>query len=129
MFSKHNFNICDHVFKTQFHLKDGFGSAFAASTFAATHILAFFSFSRKGWLSIVNSARIHCLWTHKYHFSIIFLLKMSHTILFTHLKIILLQYFQFFSFNKISSIQTDQKCHYFNFLREIVFWIHSFFIY
>ena len=52
---------------------------------------------------------MHCLWTHKLHFSITFSLKMGHTVLFTHLKIILLQYFQFsvFSFSKISSIQTD----------------------
>ena len=38
-----------------------------------------------------------------------FSLKMGPTVLFTHLKIILLQCFQFsvFSFSKISSIQTD----------------------
>ena len=38
-----------------------------------------------------------------------FSLKMGSTALFTHLKIILLQYFQFsvFSFNKISFIQTE----------------------
>ena len=36
-------------------------------------------------------------------------LKMDFTVLFTHLKIILLQYFQFsvFNFSKINSIQTD----------------------
>ena len=33
--------------------------------------------------------------TYKYHFSIIFSLKIDLTVLFTHLKIILLQYFQF----------------------------------
>ena len=44
----------------------------------------------------------HCQWVsctvheiHKSHFSVIFSLKMSHTVLFTHLKIILLQCFQF----------------------------------
>ena len=44
--------------------------------------------------------------THKLLFSTKFLLKMSLTALFTHLKIILLQYFQFSVFSKISCIQT-----------------------
>ena len=35
---------------------------------------------------------------------------MSFTILFTHLKIILLQCFQFLIFNKINCIQMDLKC-------------------
>ena len=34
-------------------------------------------------------------------------LKMGLTVLFTHLKIILLQYFQFSDFNKINCIQID----------------------
>ena len=57
----------------------------------------------------VNSAPMHCSRTHKFHFSTIFSLKVDLTALFIHLKIILLQYFQFlvFSFSKISSIQTD----------------------
>ena len=42
---------------------------------------------------------VHCLWTHKFHFSKTFSLKMSLTVLFTHLKIILLQYFSVFSFS------------------------------
>ena len=52
---------------------------------------------------------MHCSRTHKFHFLSIFSLKMGLTTLFTHLKIILLQCFQFsvFSFSKISSIQTD----------------------
>ena len=56
----------------------------------------------------MNSAFVHCLQTNKFHFLSIFSLKMGPTILFTHLKIILLQCFQFsvFNFNKISSIQT-----------------------
>ena len=33
---------------------------------------------------------VHCLQTHKFHFSAIFSLKMSPAVLFTHLKIILL---------------------------------------
>ena len=62
--------------------------------------------------SSMNSTSVHCLRTHKFHFLSIFSLKMSPTALFTHLKIILLQCFQFsvFSFSKISSIQTDPKC-------------------
>ena len=59
--------------------------------------------------SSVNSASLHCLRTHKFHFLSIFSLKMCLTALFIYLKIILLQWFQFsvFSFSKISSIQTD----------------------
>ena len=67
--------------------------------------------NRKCWLSAVNSVHMHCLRTHKFHFLSIFSLKMGPTSLFTHLKIILLQCFQFsvFSFSKISSIQTHLK--------------------
>ena len=63
--------------------------------------------------STVNSAFVHYSRTHKFHFSTIFSLKMGSTALFTHLKIILLQCFQFqFSVStKISSIQTDPE-HY-----------------
>ena len=59
----------------------------------------------------MNSAFVHCLRTHKFYFLVTFSLKMGLTILFTHLKIILLQYFQFqFSVSaKISSIQTDKS--------------------
>ena len=58
-----------------------------------------------------NSVFMHCSRTHKFHFSVTFLLKMGLTALFTHLKIILLQCFQFqFSVSvTISSIQTDPK--------------------
>ena len=42
----------------------------------------------------VNSTSVHCLRTHKFHFLSIFSLKMGPTALFTHLKIILLQWFQ-----------------------------------
>ena len=47
--------------------------------------------------------------SHKLHFLSTFSLKMGSTALFTYLKIILLQCFQFsiFSFSKISPIQTD----------------------
>ena len=49
--------------------------------------------------STVNSAPMHCSLTHKFHFSATFSLKMGPTVLFTHLKIILLQYFSIFSFS------------------------------
>ena len=64
--------------------------------------------NRNCWLSAVNSAHMHCSRTHKLHFLSTFSLKMGPTVLFTHLKIILLQCFQssVFSFSKISSIQT-----------------------
>ena len=64
--------------------------------------------------SIVNSASVHCLRTHKYHFLAIFSLKMDPLVLFKLLKIILLKCFQFSVFNisKISSIQTDTMSFY-----------------
>ena len=60
----------------------------------------FFSFQPQ-WLtrSSVNSAVVHCLRTHKLHFLSTFSLKIGPTVLFTHLKIILLQYFQFSVFS------------------------------
>ena len=59
--------------------------------------LSFFFFSQLQLLtkSSVNSASVHCSRTHKLHFLTTFSLKMGPTALFTHLKIILLQYFQF----------------------------------
>ena len=42
---------------------------------------------------------VHCSRIHKFHFSVTFSLKMGSTILFTHLKIIFLQYFSVFSFS------------------------------
>ena len=42
---------------------------------------------------------VHCSWTHKFHFLATFSLKMGPTVLFTYLKIILLQYFLVFSFS------------------------------
>ena len=70
----------------------------------------FFCFSRWCWPSqqwIVHLCTVHG--SHRHQFSATFSLKMGPTVLFTHLKIILLQCFQFsvFSFSKISSIQTD----------------------
>ena len=56
----------------------------------------------------MNSIYVYCLRSHKLSFLATFLLKMDPIILFTHLKIISLQCFQFqFSVSvKISSIQT-----------------------
>ena len=70
----------------------------------------FFFFSGNGWsvlLWTVHLCTVHG--PHKLHFLLIFSLKMGLIALFTYLKIILLQCFQFsvFSFSKISSIQTD----------------------
>ena len=56
----------------------------------------FFSFSYTFWLSrqwTVHLCTVHG--SHKLHFSTTFSLKMGSMILFTYLKIILLQYFQF----------------------------------
>ena len=88
---------------------------FGLRVYASTFFLSVFSFfflfffpSRNCW----PSASVHYSWTHKLHFSITFFsLKMGLTALFTHLKIILLQCFQFqFSVSaKISSIQTNPK--------------------
>ena len=51
---------------------------------------------------------------YKIHFLVFFLLKIGLTVLFTYLKIILLQYFQFLVFRKIRSIQTRlQSTHVF----------------
>ena len=52
-------------------------------------------------------------------------LKMSHTILFTYLKIILRQCFQFSVSVKISSIQTDLKHGFKNRIGLVLFWIKS----
>ena len=43
--------------------------------------------------STFNSTSVYCSQTQKFHFSATFSLKMGHTALFTHLKIILLQCF------------------------------------
>ena len=70
--------------------------AFSASSFFFFSLFIYF-FSIAGFVdySTVNSASMHCSRTHKHHFSVTFSLKISPTVLFTHLKIILLQCFQF----------------------------------
>ena len=50
--------------------------------------------NRKSWLFGFKQYIMYCSWTHKFHFLSIFSLKMGPTVLFTHLKIILLQWFQ-----------------------------------
>ena len=67
------------------------------------NILTFQPFSAYQWVPCTVYG------THKFHFSATFSSKMGSTALFTYLKIILLQCFQFsvFNFSKISYIQTD----------------------
>ena len=66
-----------------------------------THVFrAFLLFAKKQWVSCT----IHK--TRKYSFLVKNILKLGLTVLFTHLKIILLKYFQFLT---ISGIQTDPK--------------------
>ena len=77
-----------------------FGSNLSRPRFVSFAFSPFFSYSPSLQpafvdFSKVNNAPVHCLRTHKFHFSVTFSLKMSPTILFTHLKIILLQCFQF----------------------------------
>ena len=69
---------------------------------AIVHALCMNS-SHKVWLFLPFFSQsvhiVHYSWTHKFHFSATFSLKMDFTVLFTHLKIILLQYFSVFSFS------------------------------
>ena len=83
-----------------------FGSTFAfLSFFSQPHVLTF-----QQWTMHLCTV----YGSHELHFSTTFSLKMGPTILFTHLKIILLQCFHIlvFSFSKISSIQTDSMSLY-----------------
>ena len=84
----------------------------STSTFLRFPFFFFFSSLRWLTLSTMNSVYVYCLQSHKLYFLATFLLKMGPTILFTHLKIISLQCFQFqFSVSaKISSIQTHWSC-------------------
>ena len=58
------------------------------------------------WLYAFLVVTVHCSRDSQFFFSTKLSLKIDPTILFTHLKIILLQYFQFLIFSKICSIQT-----------------------
>ena len=76
------------------------GSVFALPKciFCISAVFFFFFLSWNFWLFLWTVHGVHCLQTHKFHFSATFSLKMSPTVLFTHLKIILLQCFLVFSF-------------------------------
>ena len=76
--------------------------------------LLFINSSRKVWLFPHFQHKFYSLLTHKFHFSTTFSLKMSLTILFTYLKIILLQCFLVFNFNfQFSAVskQTLSQCY------------------
>ena len=91
------------------------GSVFCASL---THVYVseIFFFPSRNFLTFLPWTVLLCTvhGSHKSHFSTTFSLKMGPTILFTHLKIILLQCFHIlvFNFSKISSIQTDSMSLY-----------------
>ena len=85
-----------------------FGFRVCASAFSPVHVFSFFFF----WPAFVDFGRqILLLWTVNALFThcadTVHILKMDLTVLFTHLKIILLQCFQFSVSATISSIQTD----------------------
>ena len=71
----------------------------------------FFLYTRFSWVTEVTVHTVRLLFTHCFilftYFLATFSLKMGPTVLFTHLKIVLLQCFQFSA--KISCIQTDLK--------------------
>ena len=69
--------------------------------------------------------------THKLHFSATFSLKMGLTALFTHFKIILLQYFQFsiFNFSKISGSQINFKVRFGSTFCAFTFCVFLFFLF
>ena len=79
--------------------------AFSFSSFFSRSCWLFFSvqctFQQHKWVLCT----VHG--TYKFHFSATFSLKISLTALFTYLKIILLQCFQFSVFSKVNCIQTD----------------------
>ena len=60
--------------------------------------LLFMNSSHNIWLFLWIVHDVYCSRTHKFYFLTTFSLKMGPTVLFTHLKIILLQYFSVFSF-------------------------------
>ena len=86
----------------------------------------FFFYTRFSWRIEVTVHTVRLLFTHCFvlftHFSTNFSLKMGPMALFTHLKIILLQYFQFSA--KISCIQTDL-----NWIILFIFFIYTDLIY
>ena len=79
------------------HTTSAYGKRVAC--FAFLWFFFFFFFSQNIWLFMWTMHGVHCLQTYKFYFLATFSLKMGLTILFTYLKIILLQYFSIFSFN------------------------------
>ena len=63
--------------------------------FLLLRFLFFFFLAAYVGFSSMNSTQMYCSWIHKLYFSSTFSLKMGLTTLFAHLKIILLQCFQF----------------------------------
>ena len=61
---------------------------------------------------------VHCFRIHKFYFLATFSLKMGLTVLFTHLKIILLQYFSVFSFSFQFSVVSKRNLRLNNCTRE-----------
>ena len=78
------------------HTTSAFGKHVARFAFL---LFFFFFMSRNIWFFMWTVHGVHCLRIYKFYFLATFSLKMGHTILFTYLKIILLQYFSIFSFN------------------------------
>ena len=75
--------------------------AFPKSTFCISVAFFFFNFlSRNFWLFSWTVHGVHCSQTPKFYFSATFSLKMGLMVLFTHLKIILLQCFLFSAVSK-----------------------------
>ena len=87
-----------------------FWHAFLTNFFTVQSLLRllFMNSNHNIWLSSMYG--VHCLRNHKLHFLVTFSLKMGPMILFTHLKIILLQCFSVFSFGFQFSAVSKQIC-------------------
>ena len=102
------------------------GSVFCASQHVYVSPFFFFFFLVEKFDFSTNFqphvSPVHCSWTHKFHFSATFSLKMSPTILFTHLKIILLQCFSVFGFQLYpNGPLTEKSCDFFTFQTTLSF--------
>ena len=92
---------------------------FSWNGYCSSTVAEIFYFSEHQWIPCT----VHK--THKLHFSSTFSLKMGLTALFMHLKIILLQCFQFSISATISSIQTDPLVTLFVFFLKYV-WVKKY---
>ena len=83
----------------------------------------FFFFLRSMAVVAFSVGLVHCLLNQQIFFSTKILLKIVHTALFTHLKIILLQYFQFLAKYTVSKhvIPCETRL-YHNRRRKLKFW-------